>query len=172
MRIGRFRQPCDRTVMKGVREPELSSRSANLAASDAALPPSRSIYFSLVACPLRAQAGPGAPVVRANRGHATPDSCDWSKGRFPSSLHNGVAGKPIPKENEFRRYQSRQKTAARSASGSRHRRLSSIFPQRLGGHAEGPKERAAHAFAVRKTRFLRDHFNRVPPFLDHEPGSF
>jgi hypothetical protein len=57
-------------------------------------------------------------------------------------------------------------------SGSHHRRLSSVPPQRLRGHAEGPQERATHAFAVCKTGFLRDHFNRVPLFLDHEPGSF
>ena len=56
--------------------------------------------------------------------------------------------------------------------GDGDRLLSRIPPQRLRGYAESPQERTTHAFAVRKTRFLRDHFNRVPPFLDHEPGSF
>ena len=56
--------------------------------------------------------------------------------------------------------------------GDRDCLRSSISPQRLRRHAEGPQEGTTHAFAVRKTRFLRDQFYRVPASLHHEPGSF
>ena len=96
----------------------------------------------------------------------------WASVQFRASLLNGVAGSLSRK-----RMCSADANPDRSPwldpeSGSHHRRLSSVPPQRLRGHAEGPQERATHAFAVCKTGFLRDHFNRVPPFLDHEPGSF
>ena len=51
--------------------------------------------------------------------------------------------------------------------GDRDCLRSSISPQRLRGHAEGPQEGTTHAFAVRKTRFLRDQFYRVPAPLHH-----
>jgi hypothetical protein len=56
--------------------------------------------------------------------------------------------------------------------GDRDCLRSSISPQSLRGHAEGSQEGTTHAFAVRKTRFLRDQFYRVPASLHHEPGSF
>jgi hypothetical protein len=71
---------------------------------------------------------------------------------------------------EFR--QPLKKTRPDPKSGSRHRLPSSIPPQHLRGHTEGPEERPSHAFAVSKTRFLRHDINRVPPFLHHEPGRF
>src|SRR5438105_748757 len=48
---------------------------------------------------------------------------------------------------------------------------SRIPAQYLGGHTGGSEERATHAFAVSKTRFLRHDANRMPSFLQHEPGG-
>ena len=56
-------------------------------------------------------------------------------------------------------------------SGSRHRLPSSVPAQYLRWHAEGPEERATHAFSVRKARFLRHDINRVSSLFDHEPGG-
>ena len=39
----------------------------------------------------------------------------------------------------------------------------SVPSQGLRGRTKGPQERAAHAFAVRKTCFLRNHFGRMCP---------
>jgi hypothetical protein len=56
-------------------------------------------------------------------------------------------------------------------SGSRHRLPSSVPAQYLRWHAEGPEERATHAFAVHETCFLRHDIDRVPSLFDHEPSG-
>src|SRR5712664_4928861 len=56
-------------------------------------------------------------------------------------------------------------------SGSRLRLPSSVSPQYLRWHAEGPEERATHAFAVHESCFLRHNIDRVPPLFDHEPSG-
>jgi hypothetical protein len=106
------------------------------------------------------------------RGPATPDSCDWSSGQFPGSLPNGLAGDFPLKRMRSADASPDRKPRPDPKSGSRHRLSSSIPAQGLCRHAEGPEESATHAFAVRKTCFLRHDVNRVPPLLHHEPGSF
>jgi hypothetical protein len=105
------------------------------------------------------------------RGPATPDSCYWSSGQFPGSLPNGLAGDFPLKRMRSADASPDRKPRPDPKSGSRHRLPSRVPTQYLRGHTKGPEERATHAFAVRKTRFLRHDVNSVPPFLHHEPGG-
>src|SRR5260370_27517754 len=60
--------------------------------------------------------------------------------------------------------------SGRSGLSARTTLQSSFSAEGLRRKAEGPNECTTHAFAIHKSRFVRDHVSRVPSLLHHDSG--